>query len=272
MATLVTSGTGWAIDTTADDLSADIYINDFTVTIAAVPVALSNFTKITSRSVLYTGPSIGSSTVILTKSAGTPGDGSNQYYNRVRQLPVVSPVALRSASSNTSVFLGTQSAAAGASIVALGFNAGNAATSGDRWTAVGALAGQSNTIGTNWVAVGFNSGVNNTSGTGWTAVGVTAGADSTTGNNNTFLGSSAGRGITTGSGNTILGANLTGLAAGLTNTVVIGSGDGVRKLLSDSLGTLIGNSNADSQLRLYSPDGTIWRIQVTNAGVLTIAV
>ena len=62
--------------------------------------------------------------------------------------------------------------------------------------------------------------------TGWWSI-------STEGNNNTAVGYNTGRGITTGSGNTILGANVTGLAAGLSNNIVLANGTGAIKAQHD---------------------------------------
>ena len=69
----------------------------------------------------------------------------------------------------------------------------------------------------------------NTVGLTFTATGVGAGTGTATPNNtnnNTALGQNTGRGIVYGSNNTILGANVTGLAAGLTGSVILATGDG----------------------------------------------
>jgi hypothetical protein len=57
--------------------------------------------------------------------------------------------------------------------------------------------------------------------------------NNTTGSNNTALGYNTGLGITTGSGNTVLGANVTGLAAGLTNNIILANGTGAIKAQHD---------------------------------------
>ena len=62
--------------------------------------------------------------------------------------------------------------------------------------------------------------------TGWWSI-------STEGNNNTAVGYNTGRGIVTGSGNTILGAGVTGLAAGLTNNIILANGTGAVKAQHD---------------------------------------
>ena len=62
--------------------------------------------------------------------------------------------------------------------------------------------------------------------TGWWAI-------ASEGANNTAIGYNTGRGITTGSGNTILGANVTGLAAALTNNIILASSAGTIKARHD---------------------------------------
>jgi len=111
-------------------------------------------------------------------------------------------------------------------------------TTGYSNTASGVYALYSNTTGNNNTASGVNALVNNTTGVQNTASGVSALSDQTTANNNTAFGHNTGRGITTGSGNTILGANVTGLAAGLTNNIILASGDGVIKGQFDASGNL----------------------------------
>lgn len=62
--------------------------------------------------------------------------------------------------------------------------------------------------------------------------------DSVTGSYNTILGYAAGMGIVTGSNNTIIGANVTGLAAGTSNTIIIADGSGNRRINVDSNGKM----------------------------------
>jgi hypothetical protein len=62
--------------------------------------------------------------------------------------------------------------------------------------------------------------------TGWWSI-------ATEGNNNTAEGYNTGRGIITGSGNTVLGANVTGLAAALTNNIILANGTGAIKARHD---------------------------------------
>jgi hypothetical protein len=160
----------------------------------------------------------------------------------------------------------------GSNWLAQGFAAGYSNTTGNDWIAQGLYAGYYNTTGSDWLAVGSNASGNNTTGSKWLAIGTFAGYDSTTGSNNIFIGYNAGRGVITGNGNVVIGANSTGNLPTLTNTVLLTSGDGVAKLTADATGCRIGNNNADSKLKLISPNGTVYRVSVTDAGVLTITV
>jgi hypothetical protein len=153
---------------------------------------------------------------------------------------------------------------------AIGISAGGANVNGSNWQAHGFSAGGSNVSGSDWIASGLYAGNNNTTGSRWFAFGSYAGLDSTTGSDNIFFGFNTGRGITTGSGNVIIGNSVSGLPAALTNTVIVASGDGVAKLTADVTGCRIGNNNADSKLKLISPNGTVYSVSVTDAGVLII--
>jgi len=99
-------------------------------------------------------------------------------------------------------------------------------TTGYENTATGRNALQQNTTGIHNIASGGDSLPFNTTGSRNTASGFSALLNNTTGNNNTAIGNGTGNGITTGSGNTILGANVTGLAAGLTNNIILADGTG----------------------------------------------
>lgn len=144
------------------------------------------------------------------------------------------------------------SSTTGISWTAIGSNAGRNNTGGGYWTAIGGDAGFTNVSGYGWVAIGPSAGRLNVSsgdwiaigssagynatGNQWTAIGGSSGLDITTGNANVTIGYNTGRGITTGSGNTIVGTGVVGLAAALTNNVILSSGDGVIKLQIDSTG------------------------------------
>jgi hypothetical protein len=96
-------------------------------------------------------------------------------------------------------------------------------TTSAQWIASGAVTGTVGEIFTANATVGVGTGT------------VATSADvATQCLNNTALGYHAGRGITTGSGNTIIGANVTGLAAGLTNNVIIANGTGSIRVQSNA--------------------------------------
>ena len=72
-----------------------------------------------------------------------------------------------------------------------------------------------------------------------TFIGAQAGYDFTSGDNNTYIGYNTGRGVTTGSGNTVLGAQVTGLAATLTNNIILAIGTGATKLQFDATNWIV---------------------------------
>ena len=96
------------------------------------------------------------------------------------------------------------------------------------------------TTSAQWIASGAVTGKVGETFTANATAGVGTGTVATSANiatqclNNTALGKASGRGITTGSGNTILGANVTGLAAGLTNNVIIANGTGSIRVQSNA--------------------------------------
>ncbi len=137
--------------------------------------------------------------------------------------------ALINYTGNDAVAIGMSAAANMVSYPAVAIGSGALYSSTEPFnTAVGTYALYSTSTGEANTGVGYHALFTNTLGDNNTAVGATSGEDITTGSNNVTVGYAAGRGITTGSGNTVLGANLTGLAAGLTNTLVLGSGGAVR--------------------------------------------
>jgi hypothetical protein len=86
-----------------------------------------------------------------------------------------------------------------------------------------------------------------------TAVGSTALGDLTTGNNNVGLGYNSGRGVTTGINNTIIGANITGLTANLSDTLIIATGAGGTasyRIFSPSSGNILIGTTTDAGFRL----------------------
>ena len=80
--------------------------------------------------------------------------------------------------------------------------------------------------------------------------------DLTTGSRNTALGYNTAIGITTGVANTILGANVTGLAAGLSNNIIIADGDGNQRINVTATG-YVGIGTSTPQQKLTVSDGNI---------------
>jgi hypothetical protein len=86
-------------------------------------------------------------------------------------------------------------------------------------------------------------------------LGYRAGHDVTEGTTNTLLGYNTGRGITTGDKNTIVGANVTGLAADLSNNIILADGDGNQRIRVNSSGNVgIGTTSPYKTLQLQSSD------------------
>ena len=110
---------------------------------------------------------------------------------------------------------------------------------GTRNTGIGAQASLSNASGDDNTACGYQALGNNASGDRNTALGAFSGPTLVTADgfgDNTCVGYDTGRGITTGVQNTILGANVTGLAAALSNNVILADGGGNIRLQFDSSG------------------------------------
>ena len=132
---------------------------------------------------------------------------------------------------NTSVGNGAlPTTSAGGSNTAYGFNALTSNTAGNFNTANGQSALFSNTTGSSNTANGLNALYSNTAGNFNTASGMgalfdyndtTSGVDS-----NSAFGYNTGRGLVSGVNNTILGANVAGLAAGLSDSIILATGEG----------------------------------------------
>ena len=110
----------------------------------------------------------------------------------------------------------------GSSNTAIGNRAMRMNESGNENTAIGYEALYSNTTGSTNIAIGNDAlyDLNILNGTG----------------NNTAIGYYTGGGIVTGVNNTIIGSNVTGLAAGLSNNIIIADGSGNRRINVDSNG------------------------------------
>jgi hypothetical protein len=138
-------------------------------------------------------------------------------------------------------------------------------TSGIDNTAIGANTLHSNTTGKNNTALGYAALEANTTGESNIAVGDDAGRSVTTGSNNTFLGKGSGNGIATGAANTIVGANVNGLGAGLSNTVIIADGDGNERIYVNSSGNMgIGTTSPNAKMHIKGSLGNNYLMRLEN--------
>lgn len=156
---------------------------------------------------------------------------------------------------------------------AVGYQALQFNLSGGRNVAVGYEVLASNTAGENSVAIGYQSTINNTTGGFGVAIGNSTLADQTEGFLNTAIGYNTGRGITTGGFNTIIGAQVTGLAAGLTNNIIIADGSGNQRITADAAGDVTVAQSLTIGKNLVVPTGANTRAgnAVLAAGTRTIA-
>lgn len=112
-------------------------------------------------------------------------------------------------------------------------------------TAAGYAAGICLTSGEGNVILGMMAmGGAGPTGSANVAVGRAAGYDLTEGGNNIFVGFSAGRGVQHGAGNVVIGA-VQGLPAGMSETVILATGTGKRRVVADAAG-----------IRFFAADGT----------------
>jgi hypothetical protein len=132
--------------------------------------------------------------------------------------------------------------------VGVGYNTLGTETTGSQNTAVGHSAGATQNGASNSAFFGYQAGLSATTGIQNTLVGSLAGRDITTGASNVVLGYNTGRGITTGGGNTIIGPNVTALAAGLTNNIMLANGAGVMAWHDGTNWTLTGGLNVVGNL------------------------
>ncbi len=128
--------------------------------------------------------------------------------------------------------------AGGKENITIGYFAGaSLSTTGDYNIFIGDQAGYINTTGNNNIQVGHN----------------TTGVSITTGHHNVFIGNETGRGlsdnyISTGNYNVIIGAKLQyyNIGSSLSNHVIISDGQGQIRLFSNTVGTVIANSTANT--------------------------
>jgi len=135
---------------------------------------------------------------------------------------------------------------------AFGFRALQYLTTGFNNTAFGGWALGDTTTGTRNVAVGLDALWRNVSGSRNVGIGSNAGQDNISGSRNIYIGSDAGRGILSGSNNIIIGT-ITGLPAGLSDNIIISTGNAVTKARSFETGNWLfqnGGVFIDSGFRL----------------------
>lgn len=117
---------------------------------------------------------------------------------------------------------GTKNVSIGTLTTSLGSNPNNTVAIG-----YGSLFRVNNT---NNIGIGVDSLTNATSATANIGLGVGTLSNVVSGSRNVVIGDNTGLGITTGDENTILGAGVSGLAAGLSNNVIISDGNGTQRI------------------------------------------
>lgn len=160
----------------------------------------------------------------------------------------------------------------------VGCDSGLGNISGVRNSFFGVSAGGRNSTGNNNSCLGYSAGYANLTGHGNTAIGTLALNANTTGGYNTAIGYGAlydlditaddnsghnvaigyntGRGIVTGTGNTIIGSYVTGLAAALTNNIILADGNGSQRINVNSSGFVgIGATDPQAKLHVVKGDG-----------------
>ncbi len=168
--------------------------------------------------------------------------------------------------------IGTQSLltnVSGDNNVAIGFQTLFYSTSSDN-VGIGSYSLYNNLGGSSNIGIGSYSLFASANSNNNTAIGAYTGFDLVgTGNgNNTLIGYNTGRGITTGTGNTILGANISGLSATLSNTIIIADGTGNQRINVDSSGNMgIGTTTPSSLFTVGATFGS--QLLVTSAGLIT---
>lgn len=164
----------------------------------------------------------------------------------------------------------------GLSNTAVGNNSLASSTSGSNNTAIGAQSMVLNGAGSSNVAVGRDALLTNADGSFNAAFGNLTLRDLNpalgTGEN-TAVGYNTGRGIVTGIQNTILGSNVTGLAAALSNNIIIADGAGNQRITANATGDVTVAQSLTVGKNLVVPTGANQRAgnAVLAAGTRTIA-
>ena len=137
----------------------------------------------------------------------------------------------------------------GSSNIAIGASALRDTKTGGGNIALSTQALAKNREGSENVAIGGNAlGENQVGGYNF-ALGAGTLGDNISGSHNIGIGYNTARGITTGNYNTVIGGQVTGLSAGLANTVILADGQGQIRLYTDSNGnTGLGKTNPQAKL------------------------
>ena len=200
-------------------------------------------------------PLTGTNNVVIGAQAGPSGgsDSDNIFIGANAgqfQSGVSGNIGIGEAAGQSNVtgvedtLIGTLSGASGGTTSGntfVGYKTGPG-VSGNYNSLMGDEVGSSLTSATFSVAMGWHALVTDIVGNDNTAIGAaslldTTGADNTgvgfgtlyentTGSGNTAIGSNTGRGITTGINNTIIGAGVSGLAGGLSDAIILATGEG----------------------------------------------
>ncbi len=211
-------------------------------------------------------------------------DGGNlKFFSTGTGNPVIFQVSSNAATGTDNLVAG---AGAGAALTSgfqntfIGTGAG-ANTNGFLYnTALGYRAFYSATGANNNTAIGHQAGYNVTNGHENTFLGGNAGYYVNSGRDNTLLGYATGWSITTGDYNTIVGANVTGLSSSLSNNIILADGQGNKRIVVDSAGTVgigagLGTTITGTAKGLLVNNGTstgnIFEAQDNGTAVFTVA-
>lgn len=208
-------------------------------TIDALTVkAITTYGRVSAYSALDAGGSVGAEVALFTRTAYNAAVGTSTLSNITTG---VENMAFGATALNACT-VGINNVGIGASALALLSVGGNNVAVG-RSALYAATSAESN------VGIGASALTSVTTGYRNAATGKGALLNVTTGYYNVGVGYYAGVGITTGTGNTIIGANVTGLAAGLTNNIILASGGGNIKAQHDgSNWTFTGGINLDKTI------------------------
>ncbi len=135
----------------------------------------------------------------------------------------------------------------GVSNTAIGYDTLSTNIDGATNTAIGTQSLKALTHGSGNVGIGESSAIAITTGNANIGIGNSSLKTLTTGSGNIGIGNSTADGITTGSNNVIIGGSVTGLAAGLANTVIIADGSGNQRIYVDSAGAVTIHANGTAQ-------------------------